>query len=146
LRATRFLQDAHKAQYEVNSGATLSNLDARIDLQIPAATQDAVSAIFALRAMDLKPGMSVVMPVSINGETYRVRVLASNRETVNCGLGPVSAWKLIPSLIGTENSGETEAQNMTLWLSDDARRLPVLMQADFAVGTFRLTLRSASGI
>jgi hypothetical protein len=35
---------------------------------------------------------------------------------------------------------------MTLWISDDSRRLPVLMQADFAVGTFKLTLRSATGI
>ena len=146
LRATRFQQDAHKAQYEVQSGATLSNLDTRQELPIPAATQDAVSAIFALRAMELKPGGAVVMPVSINGQTYRVRVVAGNRETVTCGLGSISAWKLTPSLIDEQNGGEAEAQNMTIWISDDARRLPVLMQADFAVGTFKLTLRTASGI
>jgi len=83
------------------------------------------------------------MPVSINGETYRVRVIASTREPVSCGVGTVMAWKLIPTLLDTQ--GEPEAQNMALWISDDARRLPVLMQADFAVGTFKLTLRSASG-
>ena len=43
LRATRFMQEAHKAQYEVQSGATLANVDSRLELQIPAATQDAVS-------------------------------------------------------------------------------------------------------
>jgi hypothetical protein len=144
LRATRFQQDAHTAHYEVQSGATLSSVDARMDLPIPTATQDAVSAIFALRAMDLKPGGSVVLPVSINGETYRVRVQAGNKEQVTCGLGTVTAWKLTPSLLDVQ--GDPDAQNMTIWLSDDARRLPVLMQADFPVGTFRLTLRSASGI
>jgi hypothetical protein len=85
------------------------------------------------------------MPLSINGQTYRVRVVTSSRETVNCGLGSVDAWKLTPSLLD-EQSGESEAQNMAIWISDDARRLPVLMQADFAVGTFKLTLRSATGI
>lgn len=144
LRATRFLQDAHKAQYEVQSGATLANVDTRVELPIPASTQDAVSAIYALRAMELKPGASVVMPVSINGETYRVRVTASNRETVSCGLGTFTAWKLVPSLLDTQ--GEAEAQNMAVWITDDSRRLPVLLQADFSVGTFRLTLRSASGV
>ena len=145
LRATRFMQEAHKAQYEVQSGATLANVDSRLELQIPAATQDAVSAIFALRAMDLKPGQAVVMPLSINGQTYRVRVVTGNRETVNCGLGSINAWKLTPSLLDEQN-GESDAQNMAIWISDDARRLPVLMQADFAVGTFKLTLRSATGI
>jgi hypothetical protein len=144
LRATRFMQESHKAQYDVQSGATLTNVDTHLELTIPPATQDAVSAIFALRAMDLKPGLSVIMPVSINGQTYRVRVVAGNRETVNCGLGMISAWKLTPSLL--DEQGEPEAQNMAIWISDDARRLPVLMQADFAVGTFKLTLRTASGI
>jgi Protein of unknown function (DUF3108) len=144
LRATRFLQEAHKAQYEVQSGATLANVDTRIEVPIPASTQDAVSAIYALRAMELKPGASMVMPVSINGETYRVRITASHKETVTCGLGTFTAWKLVPSLLDTQ--GEPDAQNMALWITDDHRRLPVLLQADFSVGTFRLTLRTASGV
>jgi hypothetical protein len=127
----------------VQSGATLTNIDAHVDLQIPASTQDAVSAIYALRTMDLKPGASMEMPVSINGGTYRVRVVAGNREPVSCGLGTVTAWKLMPSLLDTQD--EPEAQNMAIWISDDTRRLPVLMQADFSVGTFKLTLRSATG-
>jgi hypothetical protein len=81
--------------------------------------------------------------VSINGGTYRVRVVAGNREPVSCGLGTVTAWKLMPSLLDTQD--EPEAQNMAIWISDDTRRLPVLMQADFSVGTFKLTLRSATG-
>ena len=144
LRATRFQQETHKAQYEVQSGPTLTNVDARADLSIPASTQDAVSVIYALRALEMKPGATVVIPLSINGNTYHVRVVTANRESVSCGLGTVSAWKLIPSLVDTQ--GESEAQNMALWISDDSRRLPVLMQAEFAVGTFKLTLRTATGL
>jgi hypothetical protein len=144
LRATRFLQETRKAQYDVQSGASLNHTDTHLELSVPPSTQDALSAIFALRAMDLKPGVTMVMPVSINGAIYRVQVMTSNKETITCGLGTVTAWKLLPSLVGEQ--GEPEAQNMAVWISDDGRRLPVLMQADFPVGTFRLTLRSASGV
>jgi hypothetical protein len=144
LRATRFQQEAHTAHYEVQSGATLSAVDAREDLQIPAATQDAVSVIYALRAMDLKAGVPVVMPLSINGATYRVRIVAGPRETVSCGLGQVNAVRLTPSLVDAPADAESDAKNMAVWISDDSRRLPVLMQAEFAIGTFKLTLRSAT--
>jgi hypothetical protein len=144
LRATRFHQETRKAQYEVQSGATLNHTDANVELNVPPSTQDALSAVFALRAMELKPGSTMVMPVSINGEIYRVQVTIANKESITCGLGTVMAWKLIPALVGEQ--GEPEAQNMAIWISDDGRRLPVLMQADFPVGTFRLTLRSATGV
>jgi len=143
LRATRFLQEARTAQYEVQSGATLSQVDTHLDLPVPASTQDALSAIYALRAMELKPGAAVILPVSINGEVYRVRITAGNKEPVTCGLGTLTAWKLMPSLLDTQ--GEPDAQNMAIWISDDRRHLPLLMQADFPVGTFKLTLRSATG-
>jgi hypothetical protein len=143
LRATRFFQEARTSQYEVKSGATLSQVDAHVDLPVPASTQDALSAIYALRAMDLKPGMTVIVPVSINGAVYRVRLLTGNREPVTCGLGTLTAWKLTPTLLDVD--GEPDAQNMAIWISDDRRRLPLLMQADFSIGTFKLTLRSATG-
>jgi hypothetical protein len=141
LRATRFLQEAHKAQYEVQSGPSLTT-DSRLDMLVPPATQDALSAIYVLRAADLQRGATITIPVSLNGNTYRVRVTTGNKESVTCGIGTLPAWKLMPSLLDQQD--EPEAQNMALWISDDRRRLPLLMQADFAIGTFKLTLRSAT--
>ena len=42
------------------------------------------------------------------------------------------------------DGGEAGARKLTLWISDDARRLPLLMEAEMPVGTFTLTLRSVS--
>jgi hypothetical protein len=145
LRATRFQQESHKAQYEVQSGPSLTT-DSREDVPIPPATQDALSAVYALRAAaaaaDFKPGSTLIMPVSLNGNTYRVRVVTGNKEQVTCGLGTLTAWKLTPTLLDQQE--EPEARNMAVWISDDDRRLPLLMQADFVVGTFKLTLRTAT--
>jgi hypothetical protein len=62
-------------------------------------------------------------------------------EPVNSGIGELRAWRITPVLPKDESSG---ARRLTLWLSDDARRLPVKMQAELAVGTFDLTLRSVA--
>jgi hypothetical protein len=53
------------------------------------------------------------------------------------------AWRIEPVITG--DSSEIGAQRLTLWISDDARKLPLLMEAEMAVGTFTLTLRSAGG-
>ena len=58
-------------------------------------------------------------------------------------LGQVMAWRIEPVIVG--DTGEIGARKLTLWLSDDARRLPLLMEAEMPVGTFTLTLRSARG-
>jgi len=43
------------------------------------------------------------------------------------------------------DTGEIGARKLTVWISDDAQRLPLLMQAEMPVGMFTLTLRSARG-
>ena len=54
------------------------------------------------------------------------------------GLGNIRAWRITPTV-----RGAGQARRMTIWISDDARKLPVRMQAELAVGSFELTLKSA---
>jgi hypothetical protein len=42
-----------------------------------------------------------------------------------------------------DTKGETAAKNVALWLSTDARRLPVKVRADLPFGNFTLALREA---
>ena len=65
------------------------------------------------------------------------------RERLSTRLGQVMAWRIEPVIVG--DTGEIGARTLTLWISDDPRRLPLLMEAELAVGTFTLTLRSARG-
>ena len=50
------------------------------------------------------------------------------------------------TLRATETNGKAaEASNLTLWLSNDARKLPLKFTAGLSVGSFQLTLARASG-
>lgn len=135
-RVTMFEQAAKKAHYEVQTRTVVKK-----DLAIPAYTQDALSAIYVLRAIALKQGDRFVMPVSDGGDSYKVQITVGGVEPVKAGIGEVRAWKITPVLPSANAGG---ARRLTLWLSDDARRLPVRLQAQLAVGSFDLTLQSAS--
>jgi len=60
---------------------------------------------------------------------------------VSTGIGQIRAWKITPVLPSADAGG---ARRLTLWVSDDPRRLPVRLQAQLAVGSFDLTLRAAT--
>ncbi len=134
MKATLFDQPAHRIHYEMRTASLLKQ-----DKIIPANTHDAVSAIYALRTMDLRPGATVAMAISDSGTTYTARMTVGGRETVKTGIGSVQALKITP--VVTDASGKAIGRGMTIWLSDDGRRLPVKMSAQLAVGSFNLTLR-----
>ncbi len=135
MKVTMFDQATKKASYEVQTRTVVKK-----DLAIPSYTQDALSAIYVLRAIALKQGDKFVMPVCDGGETYKVQIQIGGVEPVKTGMGEVRAWKITPALPSGSAGG---ARRLTLWLSDDARRLPVRLQAQLAVGSFDLTLKTA---
>jgi hypothetical protein len=136
LKVTTFDHAAKKAQYEVQTRTLVKK-----ELAIPAYSQDGLSALYVLRAISLKPGDKFTMPICDAGEAYTVQITVGGVETVKTGIGDVRAWKITPVLSADNQGG---AKRLSLWLSDDSRRLPVRMQAQLAVGSFDLTLKSSN--
>jgi len=134
MKVTSFDQPAHTIHYEMKTTQLL-----RQDKPIPANTQDALSAIYQLRAMPLRPGMSVTMPISDSGTTYTARCAVGQAESVKTGIGYVQALKVTPVIAGP--NGQAVGRGLAVWISTDGRRLPVKMSGQLAVGTFNLTLR-----
>ena len=135
-KTTSFNQGAKTAVYEVQTATTV-----RKDLRLPAFAQDALSAIYVLRAIPLKTGASITMPVSDSGTLYKVQVTVGNREPVRAGGATTNAWKIVLTLFDAK--GKPNGRPMAMWLSDDERKAPLKLQADLAVGSFVLTLREA---
>jgi hypothetical protein len=135
-KTTSFNQGAKTAVYEVQTATNV-----RKDLRLPAFAQDALSAIYVLRAIPMKQGASITMPVTDSGTVYKVQVVVGSREPVRAGGATTNAWKVIPTLIDAK--GKPSARAMAMWISDDERKVPLKLQADLAVGSFVLTLREA---
>lgn len=125
-------------QYEIRTATTATSA-----LKVPTTTQDPLGALYILRALPLKPGLSVPIPVTDSGKAYTMRVRVIGRESVKSGLGTLPAWKV--AMTTTEAGGKAAAESLTIWISDDARKLPLKFAAGLTVGSFQLTLAKVTG-
>jgi hypothetical protein len=137
MKTTLFDQAAKKASYQIETPTV------KKDLAIPAFTQDALSAIYVLRSIPFKPGEKFNMPVSDNGNLYKVQMQVGAVEPVKTGLGTVNGLKIVPVITGPDKDSP---RGLALWISDDARRLPLKMEAQLLVGKFTVTLRQVGGV
>ena len=62
-------------------------------------------------------------------------------ERLTVPFGTVSAWRLKPTIV--DERGTALGHNLTIWLGNDPRRLPVKVLGDLPVGSFVLSLRDA---
>jgi Protein of unknown function (DUF3108) len=138
MKTTVFNQAAKKATYEVETRTLVKK-----ELAIPGFTQDALSAIYVLRSIPFKAGEKFNMPVSDNGNVYKVQMQVGTLEPVKTGVGTINGLKITPVITGPDKDAP---RGLALWISDDARRLPLKMEAQLLVGKVTVTLRQAGGV
>lgn len=129
-----------RLDYEVRTASTV-----KTSVAVDPTSQDALSVIYILRVLPLAPGQRpFVVPVVDSGKSYSMRVSVIGRETVKTGLGSVPAVKLSLAVTNPKDRA-AGTDTLTLWMSDDARRLPLKMQAGLAVGSIQMTLAKVVG-
>jgi hypothetical protein len=132
---TRFDRASKRAFFEQETETTT-----KLDYGVPADTQDGLAALYSLRAKAFKVGDHISLPVADSGDLYRVEMNVASPQMVKTPDGSVSAWPLLGTI--ADKDGQPVWKNIGVWISDDARRLPVKLQADLPVGSFVLALRS----
>ena len=107
---------------------------------IPNCVSDVIGGFAKLRSMSVPPGQSVQIPVSDGRRSASVKLQALEREEIKTAAGVYPAIRYQADLMnGVVYSRKGQ---VLLWLSDDARRLPVQIQLKmgFPVGTVTLQL------
>lgn len=103
-------------------------------------TQDLVTGIYTLRRLPLAVGKTFNLSISDSGLVYKIPVRVVARERQRTVLGRVWCWRVEPELFG-ENRVIDQKGSMTLWLTDDARQIPVRTQIDVSIGRFEVKLK-----
>jgi hypothetical protein len=123
-----------------------ANADPRVVTNtIRDAAHDIISAIYYLRARPLATGQSFDLVVNDDGQTFRVPVRVFERKTMKTVAGRVPTLRLGVGLFGEGHLVSDRKGDMTLWLTDDARRLPVRARLDADVGTLDIKLKKFTG-
>lgn len=93
---------------------------------------DILSSLYRLRASPLAVGGSAVVTVYADGKLYTARVKVLRRETVTVAAGTFSCLAVEPIL--QSEAIFVQKGRLWIWLTDDERRIPVLMQSAIPVG------------
>jgi hypothetical protein len=112
----------------------------KIASEIKGEVHDMVSGIYALRLMPLAVGKVFEVTVSDSGLVYKVPVRVTRREIQKTVLGKVMCFRVEPEVFGVNRLIEQEGR-MIIWITDDARRIPVRSQIKTNIGKIEVKLK-----
>lgn len=113
----------------------------RVQVDVPHCVHDAMGGILALRGLALEPGQSALVPMSDGRRAAQVKVDAQEREEVAT---PAGTFKTIRYEANLMNGVVYQRKGrLFVWLSDDAKRVPVQirLRLAFPIGTVTLQLQ-----
>jgi hypothetical protein len=107
---------------------------------IPACVHDYVGGLQRLRAQPPELGQSVLIPISDGKKAASVKIEAQEREEVSTPLGKFKTVRYEAFMFNDVLIGRKA--RMYVWLTEDARRLPVQIRVrmQFLIGTIELKL------
>ena len=132
-RNRELIFDHGKNKVSFIEGGKLESID------VPANVQDALSSLYYVRTLaEFTEGKPIVVTVCDSGKTWTVEVHVLGREKVKTPVGEFNTIKVktYPKYEGVFlNKGE-----IFIWLTDDRRKVPVLMKSTITIGSIVSTL------
>jgi hypothetical protein len=109
------------------------------EANVPACVTDSLSAIFYTQTQVLTPGQTVYFPLADSMRTVTVGMKVGAREEIKTPAGTFTTIKVQ----ATADEGVVKNRgSIWIWYTDDARHLPVQMQARLLWGTITFHLQS----
>ncbi len=109
---------------------------------------DMLSAFYYLRsnleAENLEEGDMMNLHMFIDNESHGFQLKFLGREVIKTKLGKIAALKFKPYVMAGRVFKEKES--VTIWISDDANRMPVKIKADLAVGSLNADIDAFKGL
>jgi hypothetical protein len=125
-----FDQHAHTAIYK--------------DKTVPIAprTQDVLSAMYYVRTLPLEVGQSISVANHTDGKNYPLVIKVLRKEPVTVDAGTFDCVVVEPILRGPAIF--TQKGRLTVWLTDDRYKIPVLMKSKVVIGSVAAVLKEYS--
>lgn len=117
-------------------------------VSFPKDAQDMVSAFYYLRnnldVSTIKPDDTVDMNMFFDKENYKFRLKFLGREVIKTKFGKQKTLKFRPYV----SAGRVfkEKESLTVWVTDDENKMPLLIKADLAVGSLKASLSEYGGL
>jgi len=108
--------------------------------EIPLYVQDIFSSLYYIRTIDLKVGNTEKINAYADGKVYLLHVVVHNKETIEVPAGKFKCLKVEP-LLKSEGIFRQKGK-LTIWITDDNRKIPVKMKSKVVIGSINSELES----
>lgn len=109
-------------------------------IPVPEFVQDVLSSLYFVRTLNLKVDNSVFIDNHADRKNYPLEVKVLRKEEVEVPAGRFNCLVVEPILKATSLFKQTG--KLTVWLTDDQYKIPVLMKSKVAVGSISTELKS----
>ncbi len=148
----RFSRRIREGRYRRNDEVSFDHqklraVSNRATTTIPAYVQDIISAFYYARTFDMdgvRPGDSFDVDFYLSDSVYVSKIVFERREQITTSLGAFNTLKFKPQVL--EGTVFSQPYPMTLWISDDKNKIPVLVESGLVVGSVRLELTGFRGL
>lgn len=131
-REYRFDHEAHKVRYI----DYLKKQD--MIYNAPYQIFDPLSAFFYTRRIPLTPGETLIVPMFDSRKVWPLEVSVLRRKTVEVKAGEFDSVAITPKM--SSDGIFSSDGDMTIWLTDDTRRVPVLVNSKVLIGSVKVKL------
>jgi len=108
-------------------------------IQIPPSTQDFLSALYYFRTLSMDTGEAIALANHTDGKNYPIYVKVIGKERVTVPAGTFDCIVVEP-VLQTSSIFEHKGK-LTIWLTDDTVKMPVLMRSKVVIGAFEAVLK-----
>lgn len=150
LYPVRYSKAAHEGDYKrhftvdfdhVLLKASISDADSgKSTITIPQFVQDIISCFYFMRTQEVKIGHKYTVSVFDNGKVKDVPIEVVSKESIE-----VEAGNFDCIIVKTPIGPFKNKSDLFIWLTDDQRKMPVLMKSKIAIGSVRAELEEYSG-
>lgn len=149
----RFIRDCNeggtiiKQQVDFEHNSLKANSNTKKGISIPEYCQDILSAFYYARASDLsnlKANQYYKFPMFIDDEIYQIGFKYIGKEVLETDLGKFKTLVFRPILLTGRVFSKEEG--MTIYISEDANKIPIECKADILVGSIKMTLTNFAGL
>jgi hypothetical protein len=137
---------AYRDTYAFDHSARRATSDGK-QFVVPDNVQDIVSAFYTARSLDFSeavPGQVFELPLFLDNETHRFIFRFKGRKSVSTDVGTFRALVFMPVVM--KGRVFSSQDDLVVFISDDANKIPLQIKANILVGSVKMTLTEHKGL
>ena len=108
--------------------------------KFPKGARDPITALYYVRTLPFEKGKIINVIAHADGKIYPLKIKIHGIEYVSTRLGEFRTWKIEPLPTFEGRIFKISKSRLRIWVTDDEKRIPVLIKADVKIGNIKAEL------